>query len=143
MEEQEKAGTPGEGNTQPESKSESQENMPSPKDIQEIVGSHLLFGINYYSMGGQYIRSEQFHGIVKSADDMMGVEVKLNGEAELEKQFLPPICELYKIAKRGIYTLNNGEKVVNPDWIGVINYQVQTLDRDHPFPESVPNKKEE
>lgn len=106
-----------------------EENVQPEENIHSLLNSYLLFGINYYNQNQELVRKEQLHGTVVAVDPFMGIEVQLKGEAKFEKEYLPPIMKQFRRAKKGTYTLANGEKVVNPDWIGIINYRVESLDK--------------
>lgn len=76
------------------------------------LGKRLLVGITYETHAGEFLRQEQFHGlIVQAGKDCIVIERADSGE----RVSLPP--ELQK-APPGEYRLRStGEVVVDPDYL--------------------------
>jgi hypothetical protein len=80
-----------------------------------LPGKLVLIGITVEDRHGQFLRQEQFHGTVVSADPEAGIELALRGRHDGETKWLPPATHLFEPAPPGTYTLRtSGEQVVDP-----------------------------
>jgi len=76
------------------------------------IGKRLLVGITYLTHAGEFLRQEQFHGLIVEADEGGIVLERADTGA---RTLLPP--ELDE-ASPGEYRLRStGEVVVNPDYV--------------------------
>ena len=83
-----------------------------------LVGKQVLVGVTQLAADGKtVVKKEQFHGMVMSAVEGVGITVvSLSGANEGETLTLPPVTAAYQDAKPGNYRLKStGEVVTNPD----------------------------
>jgi hypothetical protein len=79
----------------------------------EITGKTVLVGLTYLTADGRVRDTEQLHGIVVSADEERGIEIRQpSGEIFL----LPPAFDSFEPAEPGEYALrSSGEVISDPD----------------------------
>jgi hypothetical protein len=83
-----------------------------------LVGKQALVGITHMSADGKTVVSkEQFHGMILSATEGVGIAIVcLSGPQEGKTVTLPPVTTPYLDAKPGQYRLKaTGDVVENPD----------------------------
>jgi hypothetical protein len=83
-----------------------------------LIGKHVLCSVTHVATDGHTVlNKEQFHGMVMSATEGVGIAVVcLGGENEGKTVNLPPITNAFQNAKAGIYRIKaTGETVTNPD----------------------------
>ena len=83
-----------------------------------LIGKHILCSVTHVAPDGHSVTAkEQFHGMVVSATEGVGIAVVcLSGENEGKTVSLPPITTAFQDAKPGKYRLKaTGETVTNPD----------------------------
>jgi len=74
--------------------------------------------IRYLDKEGKLIERQQLHGVIIKADQIEGLDVKLEGSRAGEIFRLPPDLRWFEDARPGTYTLKStGEVVENPDLI--------------------------
>jgi hypothetical protein len=82
-------------------------------DADEILGKTVLVGLTYVTHDGRARDREQLHGIVVSADEERGIEIR---QASGEIFTLPPAFDSFEQADPGEYTLRStGEVISDPD----------------------------
>jgi hypothetical protein len=87
-------------------------------DAQALIGSRVLIGLSYCSASGLETHREQLHGVVLSADQHDGVEVRLHGAHQGEVRRFPPDPGAFEVANPGVYRLRTtGEEVIDPDYL--------------------------
>ncbi len=79
----------------------------------EILGKTVLVGLTYMTADGRVREREQLHGVVVSADEELGIEIR---QASGEIFTLPPAFDSFEPADPGEYTLRStGEVISDPD----------------------------
>lgn len=79
----------------------------------EILGKTVLVGLTYVTADGRVREQQQLHGVVVSADEEQGVEIR---QSSGEIFTLPPALDSFEPADPGEYTLRStGEVVTDPD----------------------------
>lgn len=82
-----------------------------------MVGKRVLVGVAVEDRRGQFIRQEQFHGVVVAAPSERGILLELQGSRFGETKWLPPATNYYKKAAPGTYSLRStGESITDPDF---------------------------
>jgi len=82
-------------------------------------GKYLLVGLSYLDDNEKEVRRCELHGVIQSAT-REGVLIALKGVHEGEKWNMPPLLEVIRVAKPGVYTLaTTNEKVVDPDLLAM------------------------
>lgn len=83
-----------------------------------IVGSYVIIGITRIAKDGETVVSqEQFHGVVRLADETKGISIALEGSKLGEVMTLPPDLNSFEDASVGEYRLHStGEVITNPDF---------------------------
>jgi len=81
-------------------------------DGSKYLGKHLLVGITYESHTGEFIRQEQFHGVIVEAGEG-GIVIERNDTGA--RQSVPP--ELQEVGPGEYRLRSTGEVVVDPDYL--------------------------
>jgi hypothetical protein len=99
-----------------------------------ILGKYVIVGITFNDHNDNYLRQEQYHGIVVAVDESKGITIELKGAREGEFYTLPPEPQTFLPAKPGIYSFRStGEEVEDPDYM-------TTWIITAPHPENIPEK---
>jgi hypothetical protein len=96
------------------------EESPPPFDAEfarGLVGRYVLIGVTVQNKNGEFLRQEQYHGVVTIADPKIGINVLLKGTNDGQEKNWPPATHVFQPAPEGEYRLRStGETVLNPDY---------------------------
>ena len=82
-----------------------------------IIGKTLLVFLNIFSSENEFLKREQFYGKIKSVDDDVITVCTADGEVHT----LPADFSALRNAEIGVYTLEDGRTVEDPDFVSVWN----------------------
>lgn len=83
-----------------------------------LLNSYVLVGVSIERKNGEFVRNEQFHGVVERVDAHHGMKIALRGSNEGETKWLPPALDAFEPARPGTYTLHcTSELITDPDFL--------------------------
>lgn len=82
-----------------------------------IIGKTLLVCLKIFTSEKEFLRREQFYGKIKSVDDDVITVCTADGEVHT----LPADFSALRNAEIGVYTLEDGRTVEDPDFVSVWN----------------------
>ena len=81
------------------------------RELQALVGKHILVGVVCCGTGDSIISREQFHGHISRISLQAGVTVRLNNSSE--ERTVPLDFTSFEIARPGEYRLTGTDEIVN------------------------------
>lgn len=82
-----------------------------------IIGKTLLVCLNIFTSEKEFLRREQFCGKIKSVDEDVITVCTADGDVRT----LPADFSALRNAEIGVYTLEDGRTVEDPDFVSVWN----------------------